>query len=1152
MYIQGGKIRVNINSGAYTGKYIGAATLAHEITHALQEYSKELYGEFTDFITDEVLGAEELARLVNIQLNLEPNLSPGEALDEVIANGCAKMLLNNEAIQKMAEQNRSLFGWIKDKINEITGNIDKAYDEIDLNDNLDVYQAARAFQRSEAEIRERWNKMLEIANENKRAEQIMGKKISVEGGRVQNMAIDKDSNVIVDGDVKADDVYSLLVDLENGKIKNTDFTFAIWKHTPQVYIDYAKYGDRSFVMNADKARNAMVPGDNHKHGLGSEGLMRVILNLYRPDYIIEEHTKKNEGHHAAVFMNDNGDVVAAVELRNWRNGSGAVAGEEGYYNSLITAYDELLPWMKKEFKTFDEYVDSLFKSPNKVVYDKAEHGEYEAPEDVALSGSLLRLLSGTSSATSIADISIKSKSQNQKFQMLVPVEETDKLVAVHNKSVNGLKRMLQRGGVPFPSIAIKKAGAPHEGFGDVSIVFPRSTIDPQVNRQNRLYSNDAWTPTEPRVEYDVGDMWRYQKKIRQMVGDKVYDALRGSSYLEEDEVAKRLQYANGDVVEAMKNQSALKYAYLKSIGQEPQVQTTAETLDNFHKYKNDQLLAVFDALTEDEIEGLKWDDDKAMQKVADILNEHFRENYAPESARLKLLEKPLYDIEDINPRIIQDAYRKYKDAGKTIRTVADEAALDRELRSNTEIENDKGYREWLADMFKDLIQDEGIRNNKDLFTSSGSRRSFKALHNPATLENIVAQMQKEQERGNGLFGVNLRGAATKTYNTVEEMRAESGKLLGTHIADDVYDSYMEGFNNRLHELVDRVVKNKDSWSASDSAREILLETLRDAKSKAQMNSLLRKEAQWINYSEGVVDDLWALRNDVQNMPAPYFEAKPRRIVYPGEALAYIVPDNADSDVMKELEDRGYNVLTYKAGDEQDRLAKLNSVEKAKFQKLGVSETAEEQQAKKDSLDNLKAENKILQARAEYWKAQTRPTKERTVRQQDTDRLANELLKKYESRADKAEVKAALKELGDWLVQTEDLDYDTLKAKAEAIAEDIISDNYALLDNSQQEQLDRLKDYLKSNPVNLSASDWRDTGDEGFRKKYGRYFTVRENGRTIDSLWGEMAAMFGEGVFVHQKAIYRLSHSAAYDIIKKWEKCTCKSLCHTKLCSRENI
>ncbi len=91
----------------------------------------------------------------------------------------------------LAEKNRGLFGWIADKVNEITGRINDAYDEIDLSDDIGVYEAARIFQRSENEIRERWNKLLVTANENKQAEQMTGKKISAENGRVQNMAWNK-------------------------------------------------------------------------------------------------------------------------------------------------------------------------------------------------------------------------------------------------------------------------------------------------------------------------------------------------------------------------------------------------------------------------------------------------------------------------------------------------------------------------------------------------------------------------------------------------------------------------------------------------------------------------------------------------------------------------------------------------------------------------------------------------------------------------------------------------------------------------------------------------------------------------------------------------------------------------------------------------
>ena len=202
------------------------------------------------------------------------------------------------------------------------------------------------------------------------------------------------------------------------------------------------------------------------------------------------------------------------------------------------------------------------------------------------------------------------------------------------------------------------------------------------------------------------------------------------------------------------------------------------------------------------------------------------------------------------------------------------------------------------------------------------------------------------------------------------------------------------------------------------------------------------------------------------------------------------------------------------GSSDDSITAIGENIKSQNQKFGIGETEEEREARRESVANLKAENRILRARAEYWKGQTQQTRERTVRQQDTDRLANDLLREYESRADKAEVKAALKELGDWLVQSDGdtLSYDELRERARAIAEDVVDGNYALIDDSQSEMLGRLKDYLKSTPVNLSAADWRDTGDEHFRRRYGRYFTVSERGRTIDSLWGELSATFGESLF----------------------------------------
>ena len=530
-----------------------------------------------------------------------------------------------------------------------------------------------------------------------------------------------------------------------------------------------------------------------------------------------------------------------------------------------------------------------------------------------------------------------------KFQMTEDVEATDRLVAVHNKSVSGLRRMLQRGGVPFPSIAIKKAGSSHEGFGDVSIVFPRSTIDPAASRWNRLYSNDAWTPTEPRTEYDVGDTWKLQQRMEQEIGTEIYRATKLGSYLEKNQLERDLSTSEGDVVKALKGRAGIKYAYLKSIGQEPKAAQREKPLDGFGRYKNAQLLAVFDSIPASELKAMDYDSTETLQKVADALNQQWLSSLPTETAQRLAGKRPLYSADKINPQIIKDALRNYENNGRAMESEVDDTDLERQLRDNKALEDDPKYQAWIRERFNGLIKDSGIPNGKGVYTDTGNRRSFKARHVPATLENIVQQMRKEQEKGIGLVGINLRGAATKAYRSVEEMRAESGKLLGARVFDEEYDSYMKEFGQRLNDLTETADK-----VGYDTAKQTLLEAVRDSKSKPDMQRRLQNESRWINYSDELTDDLWQLRNDVQNMPAPYFEAKPRRVVSPDEALAYIIPDNAGSDIVNDLESRGYNVMTYKAGNEQDRLAKLNSVEGAQFQRFDDAETDEQRMNELDA------------------------------------------------------------------------------------------------------------------------------------------------------------------------------------------------------------
>ena len=125
---------------------------------------------------------------------------------------------------------------------------------------------------------------------------------------------------------------------------------------------------------------------------------------------------------------------------------------------------------------------------------------------------------------------------DNKFSLSEPVEEKDNLIAVHNIYTDKLAKSLKLGGFPMPSIAVTKADMGHENYGECSFVFDKSTIDPKADKRNKVYGDDAWTPTYHSVDYKVNKNVadKARKKyydLYEQYGEKVRSAQRYIAYL---------------------------------------------------------------------------------------------------------------------------------------------------------------------------------------------------------------------------------------------------------------------------------------------------------------------------------------------------------------------------------------------------------------------------------------------------------------------------------------------------------------------------------------------------------------------------------------------------------------------------------------------
>jgi hypothetical protein len=127
-----GTIYLDVNAGKNNvgiGETAILKTMSHELTHFIQQNSGQ-YEALKEFVANHVLeSGDSIERLARQKLD---NDSTGEltmdgAMDEVVADACEMMLRNTEAVQRLANENRSLAEKIRDWIGDFVKKLRAAF-----------------------------------------------------------------------------------------------------------------------------------------------------------------------------------------------------------------------------------------------------------------------------------------------------------------------------------------------------------------------------------------------------------------------------------------------------------------------------------------------------------------------------------------------------------------------------------------------------------------------------------------------------------------------------------------------------------------------------------------------------------------------------------------------------------------------------------------------------------------------------------------------------------------------------------------------------------------------------------------------------------------------------------------------------------------
>lgn len=758
-------------------------------------------------------------------------------------------------------------------------------------------------------------------------------------------------------------------------------------------------------------------------------------------------------------------------------------------------------------------------------------------------------------AKELGELHERFKAANQKeakFSLKTPVEETDKLLALHNKDENSILAAIKLGGLPMPSIAIVKARDGHTKYGPISLVFSKGTIDPQLFRANKVYGGDAWTPTAPRVDYPVNSKKASQveHELHRLAGDvSVAGGIFGNSAalrsIGIDDTSTR---STAELAEKLASTDTVRAAYLADQGKSLEPVKMDKVWD---KFGNDTLQKVIDRLgvnTLAEIEAsletgesVKDALGENAEVIRDILRDYYREQGEPMLRRMAV--KRHWTDAEINERrqtridnsmdgvsiftledIVHHAWDMYQDGGATKGEI-DRMATSDALRSAVD---DHAVEEWIAGKLDGLLGEAGIYNGKDPYTPSGNLRSFSQLHYAYTLENIVKAMKEgQEERGGNTWGASaktLQSVATPEYRSIQEIKADSGRLGMDEGAE--YEAKLQAIDDQIGSIITKIKQgNKahsdNSFVESDIIGSILMET---SKGKRTVDAIMRAfSKEGYKISSQTAQDIQAVYQAAAEMPTGYFEAKPQRAVGFDEVLAAVIPDDSSQKLRDGLEQAGVRMLEYKTGDDADRLAKINSVDDARFslkagtESKSVASLQEENRLLREQMKDyiaIQRRNGKLQESRDYWQGQTRRTRRVTTDKKAVTAAAKQLIQNYGADIAVKDIQGDLQSLYDYIASgydgKDELTYTEARRRAEDIAETLVS-NAVAVDNDMYDAYSDLRDYLRTTKIIYGKEYHGDIADYGdFRKRqFGRLNLGSEGHTNIDQVYQELSSRWPE-------------------------------------------
>lgn len=685
-----GTIRISTNSENFL------RTNSHELTHFIKENAPESYASYRDAVISAYLTSENqtFEKMVeSYERAYEKHgqkLSRDEIMEEITADATGKFWNDEEFVRKIASKDKTVAQKIVDFLSDMLDAIKS------LIKNEHIGRAAEMLaeqQKLFEDARNRWMDALDQASENYK----MGETSTESAVRFQlakpDQVTDKHIEENYDYVRKMDSVASIRGDEFKGDPKEMRSKIIELYNSYGNVVHNDVVGDVALSMRS--VRNDLAHGYGDKKAAAFATVKDVIENgkvlRYSKDW-------KGRGY-------DSVSIGAKINITDGEN-----AGQ--YYEVCVIKVDRTNRMYLHEVDI--EKADSVPFNYAQAEPAKKHSGYNYLP------------------ISSIFDRLRNVKNENVKYQLGDnELEETDnkELVAIHNLSEEKLLEDLNLGGFPAPSIAVTKTNVGHDGYGDISVVFRKDTLDPKINKDNHVFGADAYTPRFPQVEYQLNE------KAVKSLADKLETS---ESFLEANLSDKGSSKA---MVQALKNMYQVKEAFIKD--QNIKLETKSKEMPPRMSVSRHETAAVKAFLKREDVtfDKVLNDSDYREQYLDAVSNTKLKSVVAKRKEKVNMwLDEWKADPEEYVKKKAEFEKDQLVARGKAEPEIEKESYEESVVR--TAGEYSKEFDSYAEKMLSPLLGDKFIRRNTDNYRSDGSRKSFSETHRPYTLNNITETMKE--------------------------------------------------------------------------------------------------------------------------------------------------------------------------------------------------------------------------------------------------------------------------------------------------------------------------------------------------------------------------------------------------------------------------